>query len=579
MDDAPFKIKEALSIVDVVSEYVELSPSGNTFKGLCPFHTEKTPSFQVSTERNSFYCFGCNKGGDVFTFVQEIESLSFSEVLKKLADKAGITLTPRSGKNNNGGSRSLMDTLTRIHEIASSFYQVQFRKSSLSIDYLKSRGLTKESMILFEVGYALGDWSLLYNYLKSRGFPDSVLLASGLFIQGKKGLYDRFRERVMFPISSHSGSPVGFTGRILLGPGSTQDLTKVGKYVNSPETDLYKKSKVLYGFDKAKRSVLKKKEILVVEGQMDVVMCHQAGLTHTVALSGTALSITQVKLFSRIAKTCVLALDGDTAGKRAALKSIEVLVAEGLDVKLLILPEGKDPADIIKGDVVMFNQLYDNALPFLEWQQLHLRPYALKSIKEKEDVLRKEMYPSLGDNPSPMLLDMAIGLYADALSVSRSTLLEDFDRYQRDKKEVPGAKADASNNLQVEFSSLSEFHPHMTLEAVVLWQGKHVDRYPYIDEVATELSRFLEEYGFAPRRDLDEIGVLADVFAVKFQDLATKDFVEELLLRAKKHLLQEKKRALDQVLISDFLDSAKEIEVMGQITKFSQAIDALHNTD
>src|SRR3972149_5550617 len=296
------QIKDRLSIIDVISSYLKLEKAGQNFKARCPFHNEKTPSFFVSPSRNSYHCFGCNRGGDIFTFTEEIEGVSFSDALKTLAERAGVTLTATGNKEREENKKSY-DLL----EAATKFFETNLLRSETVKNYIKARGLKEETVRNFRLGFAPDGWSNLLDYLKAKGFPEKLIEENGLIIKCQKGYYDRFRGRIMFPLSDSQGRVVGFTGRIF-DDGSKPSSAKAteGKYVNSPETVLYNKSKILYGYDKAKREMLKEDFCIIVEGQMDLLMAHQAGTANSVAVSGTALSEEHIKLIKRFTETIML---------------------------------------------------------------------------------------------------------------------------------------------------------------------------------------------------------------------------------------------------------------------------------
>lgn len=331
------QIKERLSIADVVSSYIKLERAGGNFKARCPFHNEKTPSFFVSPLRETFHCFGCNKGGDIFTFVSEFEGLDFKGALKVLADRAGVKLVYEDPKLKNE-----RDSVYSVLEKAAAFWEENITKKNDAVSYLKKRGLKEETIKDFRIGFADDNFSSLTSFLKKSGFSEETIGKAGLAVSSPKGLYDRFRSRIMFPITDSAGRVIAFSGRIF---GKEDD--KTGKYVNSPETILYSKSKTLYGFDKAKQEIRKNNSCILVEGQMDLIMSHQAGFKNTVALSGTALTDSHLNMILRLSQNLVIALDADQAGFSAGKRSAEMALGAGLEVKMAEIPEGLDPADLI----------------------------------------------------------------------------------------------------------------------------------------------------------------------------------------------------------------------------------------
>lgn len=360
------QIKERLNIVDVVSQYIKLQRAGKNYKGLSPFNKEKTPSFYVSTDRGLYHCFSSGKGGDIFTFVQEMEGVDFQGALKILAEKAGVELV-----YEDKGKR---DDRTRLHDILGKAKDLY--KESLSTkekEYLHNRGLDDESIEKWEIGYAKPGWR---NILETFSKDEKDLFKSGLIKKSEKGgYYDVFRSRIMFPINDSSGRVVAFSGRIFPDDGES------AKYLNSPETELFSKSRILYGYDKAKQSIRKHNFSILVEGQMDVVMSHQAGYSNTVAVSGTALSDNHLSLIGRLSNNIVMAFDADRAGIASAGRSAMLALQKGMDVKVTSLPSGVDPADLIKENKDAWKEAIRSSV--------HIVEFYLNLISEEESDKRK----------------------------------------------------------------------------------------------------------------------------------------------------------------------------------------------
>lgn len=363
--DSVQEIKDRLSIVDVVGAQVKLKRAGKSLQGLCPFHKEKSPSFHVNPERGSYHCFGCGEGGDIFTFVQKMEGLDFRGALKLLADRAGVTLVqtaPDMGRDKR-------DRLYEAVAEAERFFASKLTEDTPAYQYARSRHLTPETIQGWGLGFAPNEWRALLDHASAKGFTTQELLEAGLIKQadGKPGTYyDRFRGRLMFPIRDAIGRPVAFTGRIL------PVLVKEGeqeqaKYLNSPETDLFKKSAILFGMDKAKDAIRTRGFAILMEGQMDVLHAHQAGFQNTIALSGTALGDAHVSLMKRYAGNLMLSLDADKAGLAASAKSAEIAIRQGMRVKAVRMPLGKDPADVISEDTSVFTKLVADAVSIVEF--------------------------------------------------------------------------------------------------------------------------------------------------------------------------------------------------------------------
>lgn len=339
-------IKSRLNIVDVAASYLKLEKAGGNFKACCPFHSERTPSFMISPSRQTYHCFGCNKGGDVISFVEEIEGLDFQGALKVLAEKAGVEL-----KRERPGAKDERDAIFTTLELATKFYEAVLPKFPDAVSYLMGRGLTQETIKGFRVGFAPDEWRSLGDFLTKKGIPESVMERAGLIVRSPKGFYDRFRGRVMFPITDSSGRVIAFSGRILKEEaGKTLGASASAKYVNSPETEVFHKSRALFGFSQAREAMRHEDACVLVEGQMDLIMSHQAGVTNTVASSGTALTSEHLEMIKRFTKNVVLAFDADSAGIAAAHRAVELALSQDMTVRIAHLPEGMDPADVARKD-------------------------------------------------------------------------------------------------------------------------------------------------------------------------------------------------------------------------------------
>lgn len=414
--DAVRLIKERLNILDVVGQYVELHRAGKHFKGRCPFHGEKTPSFHVSPERGTYHCFGCGVGGDIFSFIEAIDGVDFKEALKTLAQKANVELVPEAA-----GERTLRDDLKAVVEAATSFYEQQLPGNAEAMAYLERRGVTKETIKKWRIGYApgppTGGWREVKQHLNGLGFNDDLLLRAGLVktAEGGKEPFDVFRDRVMFPLRDSGGHVVAFSGRIL------HPDDKSPKYVNSPETALYHKSELLYGYDIGKHHIRQLPFWLVVEGQFDVVMSHQAGYSTAVAVSGTALTDHHVTLLERLSKNVVLALDADKAGIAAMRKAADIMLRRGMDVKVAQMPDGADPADMVLGDLPTFKTAISDAIPVIEFFLAHLRTLTTDERAYKLHV-RDEVIPLIPLIPNRIDQDHFEGVVAGAIDTTKDAV-------------------------------------------------------------------------------------------------------------------------------------------------------------
>jgi DNA primase len=350
------KIKERLSIEEVVSSYIQVEKAGKNLKARCPFHNEKTPSFYISPDRGSYYCFGCGAKGDIFTFVEQFEGLDFYGALKQLAQKAGVTL---STKNEGAKNQALYDIL----EEAKNFYQKNLKNNKPAYEYLKGRGLTNETISEWAIGFANESWDDLAIYLKSKNFKEADIEKAGLIKKRESGSgsYNRFRNRIMFPIFDSIGRAVAFTGRLF------SNDSKEAKYVNSPETELFTKSRILYGFNVAKTAIRKNNFSILVEGQVDIILAHQAGYKNAVASSGTALTEEQLQMINKISNRLIIAYDADKAGIKASERAWQMALELGMDIKIAKMPSGSDPADLIKKSKKEWIGVIKNSVPIIDY--------------------------------------------------------------------------------------------------------------------------------------------------------------------------------------------------------------------
>lgn len=339
--DVAQQIKEKLDIVEIVRGYITLIPAGKNFKAVCPFHKEKTPSFIVSPDRQTWHCFGqCNEGGDVISFVMKYENVEFYEALKELAEKAGVEL-----RQFNPAQEKEFGVLYDINEAAGKFYEQHYENSKEAKDFLRSRGVQEETREQFGIGFAPNEKDSLAVYLIHAGYAAGDIERAGLVFKTERGTYmDRFRGRIMFPLRNTFGKTVAFSGRIL--PQYENENT--GKYINSPETPIFNKSRLLYAFDTAKQEIRKAKRAIVVEGQMDLIMLFQEGIRNVVATSGTALTQFHLNSIKKITDELILGFDTDEAGKTATERAIDMAHLEDFNVKIFSVPEGKDAAEFIQ---------------------------------------------------------------------------------------------------------------------------------------------------------------------------------------------------------------------------------------
>ena len=337
-DDIIEQVREASDIVEVVATYLPLKRKGRNYWGKCPFHNEKTPSFSVSPDKQIYHCFGCHKGGNVFSFIMEFEKVAFPDALKLLAAKANITLPERSYHRDS----KEMDQLYYAHEVAATFFAENLRDSRKTLEYLKTRKLTDEIIEKFKLGYAFDSWDAFLNHAKKKSLSEEDLEKAGLIIKSDKGgYYDRFRDRLTFAVFNIALKPIAFGAR-------TFKADDQAKYINSPDTPLYHKASVLYGLSHSRGEIRRKEEAIVVEGYFDYLSLYQAGVQNVVASSGTAFTPEQAQLLARCTPSVILMFDSDSAGQAAALRSIDFLFEAGLEVKVVSLPKGDDPDSLVR---------------------------------------------------------------------------------------------------------------------------------------------------------------------------------------------------------------------------------------
>jgi len=466
--DTVQQVKDRLSVVDVVSQYVKLERSGQSMRGRCPFHAEKTPSFFVSPERGTYHCFGCGEGGDIFTFVEKIEGIDFKGALKILAEKAGVELV-----YEKKGERDDRERLFELLEAATIFYSSRLTDDARA--YLKSRGVEDGTIHAFRLGWAGESWSEASDHLRKKGFSENDIVLGGLAKKGDRGLIDKFRNRIIFPIADSAGRVIGFSGRIF-GENASPEAPK---YLNSPETPLFHKSRILYGFDRAKIAIRKHNFAVLVEGQMDLILSHQAGWANTVAVSGTAFTPEHARLVKRMSDNLVLALDADQAGIKAAGRAARAALQGGLNVKVAQLPSGLDPADlIVKEGVEAWRAAIKGSKDIITFLLDVLQEHA-----KAPDAFRRSVesivLPFVGDMQSPIEREQQIAQIAKRLGVSAAAVTDAFER-------VPLAPAPAAAAQEpAPPKSAPEAAPRVRLAyAILIWQQKALA--PSIDIAAYE---------------------------------------------------------------------------------------------
>lgn len=512
-------IKERLSIIDVISMYTELHKAGKNFKAKSPFTNEKTPSFYVSPDRGVYYCFSSQKGGDMFTFIQEMEGVDFKGALKILADKAGVELVPEDPRK-----RDERDTQYALLEEATVYF-FHSREENIAVQsYITDRGVDGKTIHTWRVGYAKDEWRALRTHLKEKGFTDIQMLRAGLIKNADQGKepYDVFRDRIMFPIFDTSGRVVAFSGRTL------KKEANVPKYVNSPETELFQKSDILYGYDKAKSGIRHYDFSLLVEGQFDLVLSHQAGYSNAVAVSGTAFTEHHLTLLSRLSNRTVLALDSDRAGIAAVKRVGGMMLKEGMDVKVAEMPFGKDPADVVRQDPQALKQAVGASVHVIEFLLKILR------INAKDDraytlCVREEILPLLAFMPNRMDREHFEHLTADATKTTPDAVHFEVERIL-EKSGITHVKVDtAVKETQLPSKRKDSLIVHLTAVTRVLhpedaWIG---------DVILEHLRSFLGDsfdtllLDYESRVNAESFGIETTLETMKKKDLI-RDIEEKL---------------------------------------------------
>lgn len=445
------QIKSKTDIVEFINQYVPLKRAGRNFKALCPFHQEKTPSFVISPERQIWHCFGgCGEGGDIFTFLMKWENIEFYEALKILAKRAGVKLKP--GKWLTGHAKE-KERVYEVNHLASEFYHfllTSHRVGKKAFDYLSSRGIKKESIKLFSLGYAPAAWRTLFPFFRKKGFAEEELERAGLIIRQQARFYDRFRGRVVFTLKDHRGNVVGFSGRVL------DPKVKEAKYINTPETLVYHKSDLLYGLDLTKKAVRESDEVIVTEGELDVISSYQAGVQNIVAIKGSALTESQVRLLKRFTENVTLALDSDLAGDQATRRGIETADRGGLFVKVIELKGGNDPDELIKKDPNLWKQAIEKRIPVYDF---FLRSALVRlggDKPEEKKRIAQELLPIWAKITDPIVQAHYVRKLARKLKISEESIivaLSKLEQKTESKKEaiLPPAREKSREEILEEY--------------------------------------------------------------------------------------------------------------------------------
>jgi len=557
-EDNVRKIKDRLDIVDVVGAYVKLQKAGINYKGRCPFHNEKTPSFFVTPERQIWHCFGCAKGGDMFEFIKEIEGVEFPEVLRILAAKANIQLETFQSRGGDYASKDAKTSLYEICELATKFFEKQFQSAmgKKALAYLQARGLTDETIKDFRLGFAPDDWEALSNFIKLKGYSDKEIVEAGLAIKRDEtkgrgnGIYDRFRSRITFPIFDISGQVVGFTGRVFETGDKPIDSggEAMAKYINTPGTLIYDKSRILYGLSKAKLEIKRADQCVLVEGNMDALMSYQAGVQNVVATSGTALTPHHLRLLQRYTKNLGFCFDTDQAGAAATRRGIGLALAGQFNIKVLELrdPECKDPADFVKKYGRIWVDTVATAKPVIDYYFDRARASFNPTSAESKKSIIAAVAPFVKRLQSEVEYAHWMNQLASLLRIPEQSVnadvvafKDDLDQYIEQNKEAGSAP---TSSVPVAPTPPREL-PDMMNEALlsVVLKNPAVFReelaavpyellHPQTAETIRQISSLPQPFVFA---DLMARSAQADILPLEFAQLRSqelwKDFTDEQL--------------------------------------------------
>jgi len=445
------EIKSKLNIVDVIREYIPLQAAGVNFRAKCPFHRENSPSFVVSPEKQIFHCFGCGEGGDVFGFVMKMEGVDFIDALRSLAIRAGVVL-----KRENPELNSKRNKLLDIMDLSRRFYHsllLSADEAADARDYLKKRGLTAETIEEWQIGYSPDAWDRIIGFLKSKGYKEDEIFSAGLSVKSEKSnrFYDRFRGRIMFPINDANGATVGFSARV---SPEKEASDKMGKYINSPQTLVYDKGKLLFGLDKARLEIKKNDLAILVEGQMDAISVFQAGYKNVIASSGTALSKDQVQLLKRFSGNIALSFDMDAAGEMAAERGMREAMEADMNIRVIELLSGKDPDECIRKCPADWEKAVRDAKPMMEYYFSKVfRNLDMKRVENKREAVRA-LLPTIMKIKNPIEKDFWLKRLAENVDVAVSVIMDSIvpekvlaNKKNIEQKSAQGQPAEAPKRI------------------------------------------------------------------------------------------------------------------------------------
>lgn len=563
------EVKSRLNIVDIVSARVTLKKAGRHFKALCPFHSEKTPSFIVSPERQTWHCFGCNKGGSVIDFVMEYEHVDFVEALETLAEKAGVKLERRQPDSPEA---KLKQKIYEVNHLASEFYHYLLTKHALgkkAREYLKGRGVSEKTIVTFMLGYSPNSWDGLIKYLEKKGYDNNLLEQAGLLISSPRGGYDRFRGRVMFTLKDHRDNVVGFSGRLL------DPEVKEAKYINTSETPVYSKSNVLYGFDVTKDAIRKENEAVIVEGEFDVISSYQAGIGNVVAIKGSALTEGHVNLLKRFSEKLVFALDSDLAGDAAARRGIAIADKAGLELRVAAVPTGKDPDEAARESAGLLKKAIKDAQPIYDYFIVSALTRFDGSSAYGKKKITDELLPIFSAIENTIVQEHYAKVLSKALDVSESAI---FDGIRTAEKTLLGQRMPSMDQKKPD--TLTRLENLELYTAALVLQGKPAE---FLEELTDAIP--LDQLSYRP---VEQVLTRASTYIQEKQTFSIKDFADTLpkelvptldaaFLWDMADILESEHTMLGEW--NDTLRSLREEHLRKKISDYTQELKKDHLTD
>ena len=573
------QIRAASDIIEVIGGYVPLKRAGANFVALCPFHKEKSPSFNVNPHKQIFHCFGCHKGGDVFSFVKEYENIGFGDAVRRLAERAKI---PLQFENTPGAqqARHLKETLLQIHEQITQRWQAALANDAagqIARDYLAKRGVPAEAVKLFRLGYAPDKWDDTVNWAKSKNFELPVVEQAGLILrkEGADHYYDRFRGRLIFPVCDEQGRVVGFSGRVLSGD------EKTAKYVNSPETPIFTKGKVIFGLDKSKRALLDKQSAIICEGQLDLIACFMAGVQNVVAPQGTALTADHTRILKRYVEEVVLCFDSDNAGQNAAVRSLDSLLTAGLAIRVAVVPAPHDPDSYIKEfGGPAYQQLIDQAEGFFDYYLKRLCATNDVATDKGRTAVLRAMAEAVHKTGDAVTMDTYAQKTALRLGVSAEATRAEFKKISRaNKVAAPENEPEETAMEETPRPSQQEFWllkllllndehagwvaAHLRTEWLPNALVRHIITRRFVAHTADEwhgAAGFLAEFQDTPTAANLITEVLSDARTVPNAEQQLRDIV----LRLRNQFLDRQLAALTQQISHPETSEARRLELLHQ---------------